>query len=254
MTKPTSMIGLTSSLCFIGILLIMTFNSHSQNVGRPHSPEIDFKNFPIVNFDEPLPTEPRARAAREGKNKRFNSNAKSISESSTQIFTVMDWDVGLPAFPIERSSAVVIGRVTEAKAYLSDDKTAIYSEFKVQIDSVLRNDERCPIQPESSVIVGREGGRVRLRSGKIVVSWINHQNMPTMGGKYALFLTHELPRGGDGGNDFYIVTAYEVANGNVVPMDDIPSGHPIAAIKGKSESSFLNDLRSALGSSLNPDR
>lgn len=254
MTKPTSLIGLTSSLCFIGILLILTFNSHSQNVARPQSPEIDFKNFPIVSFDEPLPTESRARAAREVKNKRFNSNAKSISESSTQIFTVMDWDVGLPAFPVERSSAVVIGRVTEAKAYLSEDKTAIYSEFKVQIDSVLKNDLRCPIQPQSSVIVGREGGRVRLRSGKIVVSWINHQNMPTVGGKYALFLTHELPRGGDGGNDFYIVTAYEVVNGNVVPMDDIPSGHPIAAIKGRSESSFLNDLLSALGSSPNPDR
>jgi len=249
MKRPMSLIGLTSFLCFIGILLIMTFNSHSQIVERPHSPEIDFKNFPIASFDEPLPTEAQTRAAREVKNKRFNSVAKAISESSTQIFTVMDWDVGLPAFPIERSSAVVIGRVIDAKAYLSDDKTAIYSEFKVQIDSVLKNDERCPIQPERSLIVGREGGRVRLPSGKIVVSWINHQNMPTMGGKYAFFLTHELPRGGDGGNDFYIVTAYELANGNVVPMDDIPSGHPIAAIKGRSESSFVKDLLSVLDSS-----
>jgi len=249
MKKPTSLTALTSFLCFIGILLLMALNSHSQNVGRPQTPTINFNNFPIASFDEPLPTESRARADREVKNKKFNSNAKSISESSTQIFTVMDWDVGLPAFPIERSSAVVIGRVTEAKAYLSEDKTAIYSEFKVQIESVLKNDDRCPIQPERALIVGREGGRVRLPSGKIVVSWINHQNMPAVGGKYALFLTHELPRGGDGGIDFYIVTAYELANGNVFPMDDIPSGHPIAAIKGRSESSFLNDLLSVLGSS-----
>lgn len=249
MKKPTSLIGLASFLCFIGILLVMTFNSHSQDVGRPRSPEIDFKNFQIARFDEPSPTESQARDARKIKNKKFNSDAKAISESSTQIFTVMDWDVGLPAFPIDRSSAVVIGRVIEAKAYLSDDKTAIYSEFKVQIDSVLKNDERCPIQPETSLIVGREGGRVRLPSGKIVVSWINHQNMPTMGGKYAFFLTHELPRGGDGGNDFYIVTAYELANGHVVLMDDIPPGHPIAALKGRSESSFVNDLLSVLASS-----
>ena len=249
MKKPTSLIGLTSSLCLIGILLVMTFNSQSQNVGRPKSLEIDFKNFPIASFDEPAPTESQARDARKIKNKKFNSDAKAISESSTQIFTVMDWDVGLPALPIDRSSAVVIGRVIEAKAYLSEDKTAIYSEFKVQIDSVLKNDDRCPLHPENSLIVGREGGRVRLPSGKVVVSWINHQNMPTVGGQYVLFLTHELPRGGDGGNDFYIVTAYELANGIVVPMDDVPSGHPIAAIKGKSESSFLNDLLSVLGSS-----
>lgn len=249
MKKPKSLTGLTCCLSFIGILLIMTFNSNSQNVGRPKSPEIDFKNFPIASFDEPSPTDSQAREARKIKNKKFNSEAKAISESSTQIFTVMDWDVGLPALPIDRSSAVVIGRVIEAKAYLSEDKTAIYSEFKVQIDSVLKNDDRCPLQPENSLIVGREGGRVRLRSGKVVVSWINHQNMPTVGGRYAFFLTHELPRGGDGGNDFYIVTAYELANGIVVPMDDIPSGHPIAAIKGKSESSFLNDLLSILGSS-----
>ena len=249
MKKPTSLIGLTSFLCFIGILLVMTFNSQSQNVGRPKSLEIDFKNFPIASFDEPSPTESQARDARKIKNKKFNSDAKAISESSTQIFTVMDWDVGLPALPIDRSSAVVIGRVIEANAYLSEDKTAVYSEFKVQIDSVLKNDDRCPLQPENSLIVGREGGRVRLRSGKIVVSWINHQNMPTVGGKYSLFLTHELPRGGDGGNDFYIVTAYELANGIVVPMDDIPSGHPIAAIKGRSESSFVKDLLSVLDSS-----
>lgn len=249
MKKPTSLIGLVSFFCLAGVLLIMSLNSYSQNKGGPRSPDIDFKNFPIASLSEQLPTEPRARAARDGKNKRFNSNAKTISESSTQIFTLMDWDVNLPVFPIERSSAVVIGRVIEAKAYLSEDKTAIYSEFKVQIDSVLKNDERIPLQSERSFIVGREGGRVRLPSGKIVVSWITHQNMPTVGGKYALFLTHELPRGGDGGDDFYIVTAYELINGNVVPMDDIPPGHPIAATKGRSESAFLNDLISLLGSS-----
>lgn len=249
MKKPTSLIGLITFLCLTGLLLIMTLNSQSQNKGGPQSPEIDFKNFPIASLNEQLPTEPRARAVREGKNKRFNSKAKAISESSTQIFTVMDWDVNLPVFPIERSSAVVIGRVIEAKAYLSEDKTAIYSEFKVQIDSVLKNDERIPLQSERFLIIGREGGRVRLPSGKIVVSWINHQNMPTVGGKYAFFLTHELPRGGDGGEDFYIVTAYELTNGNVVPMDDIPPGHPIAATKGRSESAFLNDLISLLGSS-----
>lgn len=250
MKKPTPLVGLMSCLCITTILFMMAFNSHSQNVGRPQAlPHIDFKNFPIANYNEPLPTEPRARMMREAKSKKFNSPAKAISESSTQIFTVIDWDRGLPAFPIERSSAVVIGRVIEAKAYLSEDKTAIYSEFGVHIDSVLKNDERCPIQPESSLVVAREGGRVQLPSGKLVVSWINHQNMPKLGGKYALFLTHEYPRGGDAGNDFYIITGYDLTNGSVALLDDIPPGHPIAAIKGKSESSFLNELLSALASS-----
>ena len=249
MKKPTSLIGLLSILGLTSVLLIMTFNSHSQTKEGPQSPDIDFKNFPIASLNDQLPMEPRSRAARDVKNKRFNSNAKAISESSTQIFTLMDWDVNLPVFPIDRSSAVVIGRVIEAKAYLSEDKSAIYSEFKVQIDSVLKNDERIPLESERSLVVGREGGRVRLPSGKIVVSWINHQNMPTVGEKYAFFLTHELPRGGDGGVDFYIVTAYELTKGNVIPMDDIPPGHPIAATKGRSESAFLNDLISLLGSS-----
>lgn len=248
MKKP-SLIGVMSCLCFTGFLLLMTFNSHSQNVRRSQAPEVDFKNFPIAEFDESSQADPPARAARETKNKKFNSRAKPISESSTQIFTVMDWDVGLPAFPIEKSSAVVTGRVTEAKAYLSDDKTAIYSEFGIEIDAVLRNDERCPIQPGSSIVVGREGGRVRLPSGKTVISWISHQNMPRVGGKYALFLTHEFPRGGDAGIDFYIVTGYELANGSVTPLDDIPRGHPIAALKGRSESLFMNDLLAALASS-----
>ena len=250
MKKPSSLIGLTSSLCITTILFMMAFNSHSQNVRSPQAPpEIDFKNFPIANYNELPPTDVRAGVAREAKNKKFNNPAKAISESSTQIFTVMDWDSGLPVFPIERSSAVIIGRITDAKAYLSADKSAIYSEFAVHIDAVLKNDERCPIEPENSLVVGREGGRVRLPSGKVVVSWINHQNMPRIGGKYALFLTHEFPRGGDSGDDFYIVTGYELVNGNVALMDDIPPAHPIAAVKGKSETSFVNDLVAALSSS-----
>ena len=87
MTMTRSLIGRTSFLCFIGILLIMTFNSNSQNLGRPKPPEIDFKNFPIASFDEPSPIEPQARDARRIKNKKFNSEAKAISESSTQIFS-----------------------------------------------------------------------------------------------------------------------------------------------------------------------
>ena len=74
MKKPTSLLGLTS-LCLTDIL------------GRPQVPEIDFKNFPITIFDEPPPTEPRARMTREAKSKKFNSHAKAISESSAQIFT-----------------------------------------------------------------------------------------------------------------------------------------------------------------------
>lgn len=105
MKKSKSLIGLTCFLCFIGILLIMTFNSNSQNLGRPKSPEIDFKNFPIASFDEPSPTEPQARDARKIKNKKFNSDAKAISESSTQIFTLMDWDV---VYPLCRLTGVLL--------------------------------------------------------------------------------------------------------------------------------------------------
>ena len=62
---------------------------------------------------------------------------------------ISDWDSNLPALPVKQSAAVIVGKITDAKAQLSDDLTKIYCEFTVQIYQVLKNDDQVSL-PQGS--------------------------------------------------------------------------------------------------------
>ena len=68
----------------------------------------------------------------------------------------------------------------------------IYSEFHVAIETVIKNDPGNMIKAGATVTVERTGGRVRMPSGRTVISWVSHQNMPRVAGRYVLFLTHDF--------------------------------------------------------------
>jgi hypothetical protein len=100
----------------------------------------------------------------------------------------------------------------------------VFSEFEIAVDTVFKQDDRTNVRVGKTLTVERIGGRVRLPSGKIVVSWVNHQNMPRVGAKYVLFLTHDFQSRDDGGNDFNLLTGYELREGKVFPLDDTAPG------------------------------
>lgn len=234
-------------LFVLGVTVVPGPNSRTQVATSQTQQQIDASRFPIVDCASPTPTDPKERAKREAKSKKYNNrHALPITESTDSIFHIMEWDLGLPALPVAKSSAVIIGEITDARAYLSEDKTDIYSEFAVRIEVILKNDSRTAFSPGGSVIVERDGGRLRFPSGKVVLSATNHQSMPRIGGRYVLFLTPSFPIGGEYEHDFYLITGYEFRAGIVFPLDDPGPGHPITAYKGTSEASFLNDLSSAI--------
>ncbi len=212
----------------------------AQNRKNPDdSPDVS--KFPLADYK--LEKE-KAKLNRNGRkyNRRY---APRISEGSTGIFSVDDWEVGLQALPVSRSCAVITGEVTASQAHLSDDETNIYSEFTVKVDEIFKNDNHGQIGAGSSLIVERAGGRVRLPSGKIVVAQTSHQDLPQVGKRYALFLTHEFPDCVSN-EDFRILTGYELRNGHVFPLDKLVPGHPIASYAGIAESSFFADLAESL--------
>jgi hypothetical protein len=205
--------------------------------------EKDFSRFPIADYYAPNSLDPGIRTKRQAKGRKYDSkHMPQISETTDKIFSNSDWDVRLPALPVERSAAVVIGRIMSSKAYLTPGKTGIYSEFEVAVDTIAKNDPNNPIKTDTIITVERNGGRVRMPSGKIVLSWENHQNMPREGGRYVLFLTHDFQTLNDAGKDFYILTGYELTDGQIRLLDDTLPGHPITRYNGTSESALLNDL------------
>ena len=238
-------------LVLIVVILILTTASVSRQAGANQQKNVrsgaqknpDFSRFPIVDFYDPEPLEPNEKKVREAKGRKYtNKYLGQISEDTFQIFSNNDWDVGLPALPVARSAAIVIGKVRSARAYLTPDKTGIYSEFRIAVDAVVKNDAENIIRTDDTITVERNGGRARMPSGKLVLSWVSHQNMPRVGGRYLLFLTRDVQTPDDTGKDFHILTGYELRDGQVHLLDDTLPGHPITRYKGNTETTLLTDL------------
>jgi hypothetical protein len=238
-----------SPLWLLGLALVITGSSvfgalFQKQVDR--SQGTDLTRFPIVEYSAPLPSDPTERAKRQANSRKYNSkHAPAISESTDTIFYISDWDSRLPALPVVKSAAIAVGQITQARGYLSEDQTDVYSEFTIRVDEVLKNENQNTNSVGEILVAERKGGRVRLPSGKIAVSLVNHQDMPRVGSRYVLFLTHNFPLGGQI-EDYYLLTGYELRGGHVFPLDNVPPGHPIAAYNGVDEMLFMADLRVAV--------
>lgn len=243
MLKPALAI---TTMVFVVSALLASASSQQVQLKQQQSEALDFDNFPIVDFSAKEPLEPSVKAARDAKARKYSKKyGGEINEELHQIVTTSDWDLRLPALPVARSAAIFVGTVVEAQAHLTPDKTGVFSEFAFQVESVLKNDPKRTVAAGETVSVERSGGRVRMPSGKIVVSWTDHQNMPRVGGRYVLFLTHDFEKAGDTGDDFYLLTGYEFKNERVAPLDS-STKREVLAYKGAAESSFLEDLFNAL--------
>lgn len=238
-SKPTWLAVIGLVVCS-AIILTVNGRIHPRNQ-RPQQ-DIDTSKFPTAEYGE-TPGDAKERARWRAKSRKYNKkHLGRINETSDVIYYTVDWDTGLPAFPVARSAAIVTGEITEAKAYLSEDGSNIYSEFSIQVDEILKNDPLDAVSTTVPLFVEREGGRVRLPSGKIVTARVNHQDMPRPGRRYVFFLTRTSLTGSDSGG-MHVLTAYELREGRVFPLDMVSEKHPINQYKGKAVEEFLTELR-----------
>jgi hypothetical protein len=172
--------------------------------------------FPIVDFDEPEPIDKEVREKRQTRSKRYDKYSGQRIEQSSVSFTRIassDWANRLPAIPVAESDVIVAGTVTHAAAHLSNDKTAVYSEFDCRVDDVLKS-QRTSVAIGVTLVLQRFGGIVRFPNGTTFTTETVGQGMPVTGGQYVFFL-----KGLDETNDFRIITAYEVSGLQVTPLD-----------------------------------
>ena len=215
----------------------------------------DDLEMPVAEFGAADSPDPKERALRQARGSRYNKRGgRAIAElaSGEEVLPVNShWWWGLPALPASQSHAIVTGEIISAKAYLSNDKTEVYSEFSVRISEVLRNESNLPLGFGSEVAVERRGGAVRFPSGRLQRYRVAKQGMPVKGRKYVFFLEFN-----ESGQDFSLLTAYELRDGQVLPLDGYgDKGEPVVttftAFAGMDETTFLNAVAAAIA---NPSR
>lgn len=241
--------NITVILLFVVVVLFVSTTiadlRNRNQVSQPQKSKQAFDDdevVPLTDFTAPEEADENKRAKRHAKNKKYDKS-QVIGPNTTSGVAVRGGavDVSLPAFPIIQSSAIVIGEITDAQAYLSNDKTGIYSEFSICIEKVVKNAGEEPITNDSVIEAEREGGRVRFPAGHIFRYEVERQRMPRVRARYLLFLTRKNQEA-----EFHILTGYELRGGKVYPLDNLPQPK---IYEGADETTFLDELQTILSSS-----
>jgi hypothetical protein len=220
----------------------------NQNRSNKAQQKADFEDHsPIADYGGPEPTDPQERSKRKSKDNRF---AKGVLDELADVTETEIVDgSGLerrPVLPVTLSDTIIVGNVLNGRAYLSNNKTGIFSEFVINIEEVLKTTGNDSVVPGANILTEREGGRIRYPSGRI--RWIRfaHEGMPLVGSRYVLFLRRTIQ-----GEALSILTAYEFRAGKVFPLDGVAAfeEHKLskfAAYEGVPESTFLGTVRELL--------
>jgi hypothetical protein len=242
------LLSLSIILSFVSV--VASLRGREQNGMASSQRVVDVNEEPIADYQTPEPQDERALAKKRAKNGRFPKGRLDESLCSREVMIFGGaWLDRLPAIPVALSDSILIGTVQDAQAYLSSDKTGLYSEFTFSIEEVFKNSRPMPLAVGSTVAGEREGGRVRYPSGCIRRYKFHRQGMPRVNRRYLIFLRHP-----DQGEVPYILTAYELRAGRVFPLDGLDEGNSkagnilpqFAAYENDDESAFLTAVRNAI--------
>ena len=257
---------ITPVLCCVGCSVLLGFfwrgtaQPEPQTTQRPKTPaHLEFEQriaeLPVVDFSEfdPVASTDPKRAA---KNSKYNSDVSVQGTRVPKLDESMEAVVGElpithtraePAFPIT-SDVIVVGTIREAKAYLSEDRTNIYSEVSLSIEEILKAPPQYGLKVGGTVSGDRRGGGVRFPSGKILRREYWMRRIPAAGRRYLLFLKDA----GDAG--FSIVTGYELTGKGVQPLDgDVGNDDSVfknyEKLRNISEASLLDAVKKTISES-----
>lgn len=235
-TKPKpnlfAMVGVTLAIALISLYTLAAMGAQNQPQSKQSSGE-EPPVLPTVDYRTPEPTtlaEVSIRRARGSHHNESPQNVKELPPNVDQLPLIDHSWQWLPSIPAGQSDAIIVGEVTGAQAYLSNDKTGVYSEFTILVEQVLK----APVSVTlTSIVAERSGGAVRFPSGRIIRYEVHNQGMPRFGTRYLLFLRYNSV-----GDDFSVLTGYAFRNGRVVPLDNVEG--LFTQYKDWSETAFLN--------------
>ncbi|HXE90094.1 MAG TPA: hypothetical protein VNK82_03925 [Terriglobales bacterium] len=199
---------------------------------------------PTAEYSGMQPGDTVPRDLREKRNAQHQASGRApiseLPEGVEELPVINHWWLEVPAIPAAQSALIVIASVADSRAFLSADHTSVYSEFTLSVERTVRN---CARSAEFSrgdrITAERAGGAVRFPSGRVQSYRIANQGFPKNNRRYVVFL-----KANEEGQDFIIITAYELRNGRVKPLDG-ESQLQFSKYSGTLEEDFLSEVERA---------
>jgi hypothetical protein len=199
------------------------------------TPFWDFSKYPVVDLNAPESSDVSERELRKIKNKRYdNKPMVTMKPRPDSAFDAGSHpEVRPPAIPFSLSTLVVIGEIVSSKASLSNDKKAVYSEYSVKLQTILKPDKDKDLTTGEFIDVDRTGGIVQYPNGQKILYYISNYPLPEVNARYLFFLT----RDDDTNPNYSILTAYQLKNGVVTALD---GESDFRKLNGMMETEFIN--------------
>jgi hypothetical protein len=215
--------------------------------------QIDDAATPIVDFDNPNAADRIDKNARKLKSVRYDKYGVVPSRPHPEAGEVRiepEWRSShAPSdLPADKSDLIVEATVAESHAFLSDDKTGVYSEFSIIVSRVLKVSPGIPVNLGDTIVAERFGGKVRYSSGQVIRCRIEGQGVPMLGKAYLFFLSKVDQ------DSYQLLTAYEIQGNKVFALDgsrtsfrgqgssifDKHNGEDLDSFMGKLETALNN--------------
>ncbi|MGI8734808.1 MAG: hypothetical protein ACR2LM_16060 [Pyrinomonadaceae bacterium] len=199
----------------------------------------DESQFPIVEESSPRPLDAKEIAKRQLKAPRFRMAIPVSSNPNFKVAaSIQHWPADFSAIPISQSQTIIVGVISDARAYVSEDKRAVYSEFTINTAKVIK--DTCNLAEVNSTLTAtRYGGRVRFPDGSTQLVFRSGLGMPRVGRRYLLFLKQT-------DTDYDLLTGYELRAGKVFPLDE---GTPnFGRYHNIGEADFIKEVEQSIAS------
>lgn len=154
---------------------------------------------------------------RQKRSARYNSEPGTppLDEDSYPALVTASTDPHeLPDLPVRESDAIVVGTVAAQHAYFSSDRTAIYTEFKIHVEQLLKMPKDFPLHAGETVDLERQGGAVLFTTDITISRGFLNKSLPWPGKRYLFFLEYHAEE-----KDFSILTGYKLEGGVAAPLD-----------------------------------
>lgn len=228
-----------------------TMSGHSQQDASKEQDDKGYDHlskFAFTDYDAPESGNAKEREERKLKNSRYDNQDWVLKNPHPKDGGVGRYDDDgtppPPLFPADESDLVVVGKITNARAHLSNDKLGVYTEFTIRVEQVLKADASKKIEPGDFVTADRAGGGVRYPNGQKVVYEHSEHGLLFAGDEYLLFLT-------SGGNNpnYKILQAYEMKESKVKQLD---TGRRFDEFKEMGKQKFIEAVRNKIQSRRQP--
>jgi hypothetical protein len=215
-------ITVVSAALFIGSLVALAghSNDNKQNPRKVDdsslAKQIEDDATPIVDLQNPDTSDRVDKNNRRIKNARHDNWGSDKTRPIPSVNGVVgepEWRSGFSDIPVATSDLIVEAVVSESHAFLSNDKTGIYSEFTLLISKPAKLTKGLGVNLGDRVVGERFGGKIKYPSGQTTRWRIARQGIPIIGKRYLFFLA-KLDQ-----DTYNILTAYEIQDDMVCPLD-----------------------------------